>query len=74
MFYSDELVEEVRSKNDIVEVVSEHVRLQKTNKRAAVIGGYALSTTRNRPLFPSTATFRYTIASDAGREGMYIPL
>ena len=33
MFYSDELVEEVRSKNDIVEVVSEHVRLQKKGGR-----------------------------------------
>ena len=33
MFYSDDIVEEVRTKNDIVEVVSEHVRLQKKGGR-----------------------------------------
>jgi DNA primase len=29
MYYSDDLIEEVRSKNDIVDVISSHVRLQK---------------------------------------------
>ncbi len=29
MYYSDEIIEEVRSKNDIVDVISSHVRLQK---------------------------------------------
>ena len=29
MYYPDELVEEVRTKNDIVDVVSEYVRMQK---------------------------------------------
>lgn len=33
MFYSDDIVEEVRTKNDIVEVISEHVRLQKKGGR-----------------------------------------
>lgn len=29
MFYSDELVEEIRSKNDIVSVIGSYIRLQK---------------------------------------------
>ena len=29
MYYSDELIEEVRSKNDIVDVISSYVKLQK---------------------------------------------
>ncbi len=33
MFYSEEIVEEVRTKNDIVDVVSERVRLQKKGGR-----------------------------------------
>ena len=29
MYYSDEIIEEVRMKNDIVDVISDYVKLQK---------------------------------------------
>jgi len=29
MYYPDELIEEVRTRNDIVDVISDYVRLQK---------------------------------------------
>ena len=32
MYYSEEVIEEVRTKNDIVDVISGYVRLQKKGK------------------------------------------
>ena len=32
MFYSDELIEEVRSRNDVVDVISEYIKLQKKGR------------------------------------------
>ena len=34
-YYSDELIEEVRSRNDVVDVISGYVRLQKQRNHAA---------------------------------------
>ena len=47
MFYSDDIIEEVRMKNDIVDVISGYVRLQK--KGSSYFG---LSTMKNHPPFP----------------------
>ncbi len=68
MYYAEEIVEEVRTRNDIVEVIGGYVR-----KRAAAIGASAPSTMRSPPLFPSTATCRCITASAAALEGMSTP-
>lgn len=70
MYYAEEIVEEVRTRNDIVEVIGGYVRLR---KRAAAIGASAPSTMRSPPLFPSTATCRCITASAAALEGMSTP-
>ena len=48
MYYSDEIVEEVRMKNDIVDVISDYVKLQ---KRAVLILDCVLFIMKN--LLPS---------------------
>ncbi len=49
MFYSDDIIEEVRMKNDIVDVISGYVRLQ---KKGSSYFGLCLSTMKNHPPFP----------------------
>ena len=52
MRYSDDIIEEVRMKNDIVDVVSQYVKL--TRKRAALILDCVHSTMRKSPSFSVT--------------------
>ena len=69
MYYPDELIEEIRTRNDIVDVISGYVRLQ---KRAVHILDSALFIMRNHPLFLSADRSRCITASAAVRVEMCI--
>lgn len=70
MYYPDELIEEVRMKNDIVDVISGYVKIQ---KKGAAILACVLSTTRSPRLFPSPGVSRCITVSAAERgECFYI--
>ena len=45
-YYSDELIEEVRSRNDVVDVISGYVRLQKREVR--ILDSVRFTTKRHR--------------------------
>lgn len=49
MYYPEELIEEIRQKNDIVDVISGYVGLQ---KKEAITYAAVLFTVRKRPPFP----------------------
>ena len=59
MYYPDEVIEEVRSSNNIVDVIGSYVRLQK--KRAVPILDFVLFTMRNHHHFLSAPTNRCII-------------
>ena len=61
MYYSDEIIEEVRSKNDIVDVISSYVKLQKKG-----------STMRSLRPFRSAERSRCIIALDAVQAAMFL--
>lgn len=67
--YSDELIEEVRSRNDIVDVISQYVRL---SKKGVPTSGCALSIMRRPVLFRSLPINRCTIVLAATREAMFL--
>lgn len=49
MYYSEEVIEEVRTKNDIVDVISGYVRLQ---EKVVPISDSVRFTMKSPPLFP----------------------
>lgn len=69
MYYPEELVEEIRSKNDIVDVISSYVRLQ---KKGSSYFGYVHFIMKNPRHFQSADRSRCIIALDAGQEEMYL--
>lgn len=68
-YYSEELKEEVRSANDIVDVISGYVRLQ---KKVAVMLGFARFIMKRRVLSMSLKTSSCIIVLDVAQEGMYL--
>lgn len=64
MYYPDEVIEEVRSSNNIVDIIGGYVRLQ---KRAVPILAYVRFIMRSHRLFPSARINRCITVSDAER-------
>lgn len=71
MYYPEEVIEEVRTRNDIVDIISGYVKLQ---KKEAIISDCVRSTTKNRLPFLSLSPSRCTTALAAESAGMCLPL
>lgn len=71
MYYSDEIIEEVRSKNDIVDVISGYVKLK---KQGSSYFGLCPFHSEKSPSFSVSRDKQNVItALAAEREEMYLP-
>ena len=71
-YYSDELIEEVRSRNDVVDVISGYVRLQK--KGSYVFWTFVRFITKRHRRFRCRRENRCITVLDAEQVEMYLPL
>lgn len=69
MRYSDDIIEEVRQKNDIVDVVSQYVRL--TRRGSTYFGLCPFHNEKTPSVFCDTGQNRCITASDVAQEEMY---
>ena len=65
MFYSEDIIEQVRSENNIVDVIGDYVKLQKKGSSY-----FVLSTTKNHLHFPCHHTSRCIIVLDVEKGEM----
>ena len=71
MRYSDDIIEEVRMKNDIVDVVSQYVKL---NKRGSTYFGLCPFHNEKTPSFSVTPAKQMYYCFGAEQAGMYLIL
>ena len=69
MYYSEDLIEEVRSRNDIVDVISGYVRLQ---RRGSSYFGLCPFHNEKSPSFSCRLVSRCITALAAARAAMYL--